>query len=38
LPQALKWRWLADDALELVFELPAGAYATVVVRELAFVM
>lgn len=35
MPQELKWRWLADDALELVFELPAGAYATVVVRELA---
>jgi len=31
----LRWRWLADDALELAFELPAGAYATVVVRELA---
>jgi tRNA pseudouridine13 synthase len=38
LPHDLKWRWLADDALELVFELPAGAYATVVVRELAAVM
>ena len=38
LPHDLKWRWLADDALELVFELPAGAYATVVVRELATVM
>ncbi|WP_266158382.1 tRNA pseudouridine(13) synthase TruD [Dyella silvatica] len=40
LPQALRWRWLDDDAsgqgaLELAFELPAGAYATVVVRELA---
>jgi tRNA pseudouridine13 synthase len=35
LPKDLKWRWLADDALELAFELPAGAYATVVVRELA---
>jgi len=35
LPQNLKHRWLADDALELSFELPAGAYATVVVRELA---
>ncbi|MGC1549829.1 MAG: tRNA pseudouridine(13) synthase TruD [Rhodanobacter sp.] len=35
LPKELKWRWLADDALELSFELPAGAYATVVVRELA---
>jgi tRNA pseudouridine13 synthase len=35
LPRNLSWRWLADDALELAFELPAGAYATVVVRELA---
>ncbi|BBD80623.1 tRNA pseudouridine(13) synthase TruD [Aerosticca soli] len=35
LPKDLRWRWLADDALELAFELPAGAYATVVVRELA---
>jgi tRNA pseudouridine13 synthase len=35
LPKDMSWRWLADDALELVFELPAGAYATVVVRELA---
>jgi len=35
LPKDLKWRWLTDDALELSFELPAGAYATVVVRELA---
>jgi tRNA pseudouridine13 synthase len=35
MPQDLKWRWLDDNALELVFELPAGAYATVVVRELA---
>ncbi|TAL73422.1 MAG: tRNA pseudouridine(13) synthase TruD [Rhodanobacter sp.] len=35
LPKALHWRWLADAALELSFELPAGAYATVVVRELA---
>jgi len=35
LPKDLKWRWLGDDALELSFELPVGAYATVVVRELA---
>ena len=35
MPQNLQWRWLPDDALELAFELPAGAYATVVVRELA---
>jgi tRNA pseudouridine13 synthase len=35
LPKELSWRWLDEDALELSFELPAGAYATVVVRELA---
>ncbi|MFC4762092.1 tRNA pseudouridine(13) synthase TruD [Dyella koreensis] len=35
IPKDLKWRWLEDDALELAFELPAGAYATVIVRELA---
>lgn len=35
LPKDLRWHWLADDALELSFELPAGAYATVVAREVA---
>ncbi len=35
LPADLRWRWLGEDALELAFALPAGAYATVVVRELA---
>ncbi|PWK92986.1 TruD family tRNA pseudouridine synthase [Fulvimonas soli] len=35
LPKGLRWRWPADDVLELAFELPAGAYATVVVREVA---
>ncbi|HTV83987.1 MAG TPA: tRNA pseudouridine(13) synthase TruD [Dyella sp.] len=34
LPKELRWRWLDKDTLELSFELPAGAYATVVVREL----
>ena len=38
LPKDLRWHWLADDALELSFELPAGAYATVVVRELATIV
>jgi tRNA pseudouridine13 synthase len=38
MPKELKWRWLDDTALELSFELPAGAYATVVVRELASVL
>jgi len=35
IPKDLAWRWLDDSSLELAFELPAGAYATVVVRELA---
>jgi tRNA pseudouridine13 synthase len=35
MPRNLHWRWLSDEALELAFELPAGAYATVVARELA---
>jgi tRNA pseudouridine13 synthase len=35
LPKDLRWRWLDVDALEVSFELPAGAYATVVLRELA---
>jgi tRNA pseudouridine13 synthase len=35
MPKDLRWRWLAEDALELSFELPAGAYATVVAREVA---
>jgi tRNA pseudouridine13 synthase len=35
IPNNLVWRWLDDTSLELAFELPAGAYATVVVRELA---
>lgn len=34
-PQDFAWRWLADDALRLSFALPAGSYATTVVRELA---
>ena len=33
----LRWRWLDDTMLELSFGLPAGAYATVVMRELALV-
>lgn len=35
LPRELTWRWLDDAALEVAFELPAGSYATVVLRELA---
>lgn len=34
-PQDLTWQWLGDAALELSFTLPPGAYATVVLRELA---
>ncbi|GLQ89633.1 tRNA pseudouridine(13) synthase TruD [Dyella flagellata] len=34
LPKDLQWRWADQDALQLDFELPAGAYATVIVREL----
>ena len=33
-PRGLKWRWLDGSVLELTFDLPAGSYATVVVREL----
>ncbi len=35
LPKDLRWRWPAEDVLEMSFELPAGAYATVVAREVA---
>jgi tRNA pseudouridine13 synthase len=34
LPRDLHWRWPDPGTLELAFELPAGSYATVVVREL----
>jgi tRNA pseudouridine13 synthase len=34
-PAALAWQWLDDASLRLDFALPPGAYATVVVRELA---
>jgi tRNA pseudouridine13 synthase len=34
LPKEQRWRWLDSETLELSFELPAGAYATVVAREL----
>ena len=33
-PRDLSWRWLDASSLELRFDLPAGSYATVVVREL----
>ncbi|QWT22355.1 tRNA pseudouridine(13) synthase TruD [Bacillus sp. NP157] len=34
-PSDFAWRWLEDGALEVGFVLPAGAYATTVVREIA---
>ncbi len=33
-PEGLEWKWLEPDRLQLNFWLPAGAYATVVLREL----
>ena len=30
----LAWEWLGDDVLSLSFQLPAGSYATTVLREL----
>lgn len=35
-PQKLRWSWL-DEGLQLQFFLPAGSYATSVVREIAIV-
>jgi len=32
--EGLEWHWTGKDELELVFSLPAGAYATSVLREL----
>lgn len=34
-PRDLAWRWLDDGSLEVAFGLPAGAYATTVLREVA---
>lgn len=36
LPEAFEWQWDVDD-LQLQFFLPAGAYATAVLRELAII-
>lgn len=33
-PEELSWQWLDDISLQLRFALPAGAYATTLVREL----
>lgn len=35
MPRALSWTWIDADALQVEFELPPGAYATVVLREVA---
>ncbi|MEC7126580.1 MAG: tRNA pseudouridine(13) synthase TruD, partial [Pseudomonadota bacterium] len=32
--EGLDWRWLDSETLELSFSLPAGAYATSLLREL----
>lgn len=34
LPKKMTWKWLDTQTLTLSFELPAGSYATMVVREL----
>jgi tRNA pseudouridine13 synthase len=35
IPGHFAWAWLDDQSLQLSFELPAGAYATTVIREIA---
>ncbi|MEI8208726.1 MAG: tRNA pseudouridine(13) synthase TruD [Methylococcales bacterium] len=30
----LQWQWVQDEVLELTFTLPAGSYATSVLREI----
>lgn len=34
IPQDLSWQWINDQELSLSFSLPAGAYATALLREL----
>lgn len=34
IPKEVDWKWIAPDHLELIFSLPAGAYATSLIREL----
>jgi tRNA pseudouridine13 synthase len=36
-PAEFNWQFIADDQLELTFFLPAGSYATAVMRELAVI-
>ena len=33
--QRLEWEWVAESALRIAFALPAGCYATTILRELA---
>jgi tRNA pseudouridine13 synthase len=35
IPGNFTWQWLDDTSLQLSFDLPAGAYATTVIREVA---
>jgi len=37
-PQDMTWQFLAEDQLQLQFFLPAGCYATAVLRELALIV
>jgi tRNA pseudouridine13 synthase len=34
-PENLRWTWLQEDQLQLAFSLPAGSYATALLREIA---
>lgn len=34
IPKNMTWQWLEDQALSVSFDLPAGSYATMVIREL----
>uniref|UniRef100_UPI0021482E61 tRNA pseudouridine(13) synthase TruD n=1 Tax=Tahibacter caeni TaxID=1453545 RepID=UPI0021482E61 len=35
MPEDLRWEWTSDTALRVEFALPAGSYATTLLRELA---
>jgi tRNA pseudouridine13 synthase len=35
--EGLEWNWTGSDELELKFSLPAGSYATSVLRELVVI-
>jgi tRNA pseudouridine13 synthase len=34
LPRQLRWQWLEGEVMQLSFSLPAGGYATAILREL----